>query len=192
MSKVLTVNGMTVDELLAFHRAHFGDARMAEGDGGDGGDGKDGKDGDGFKPITSQDDLTRVITERVNRERAKFADYTDLKTKAAKLDQLEQANKSETDKFSERIASLETENTAIKSQAVRSRIQAKFSVSDEDAELFLTGADEASLTKQAERLAARDTERKKQGNRVPKEGTSTKSGAEPMREFARNLFGAND
>ena len=151
-------------------------------------DGKGDKSGDGFKPITSQDDLNRVITERVNRERAKFADYTDLKTKAAKLDQIEQANKSEADKFSERIASLETENTAIKSQALRSRIQAKFSVSDEDAELFLTGADEASLTKQAERLAARDTERKKQGNRVPKEGTSTKSGDDDMREFTRSLF----
>jgi len=192
MSKVLTVNGMTVDELLAFHRARLGDARMAADDGGDGGDGKGDKGGDGFKPITSQDDLNHVITERVNRERAKFADYADLKTKAAKLDTLEQANKSEADKFSERIASLETENTAIKSQALRSRIQAKFSVSDEDAELFLTGIDEASLTKQAERLGVRDTERKKQGNRVPKEGTSTKSGDDPMREFARELFSAND
>lgn len=167
---------------------------MANDDGGndDGKGDKGDKSGDGFKPITSQDDLNHVITERVNRERAKFADYADLKTKAAKLDQIEQANKSEADKFSERIASLETENTAIKSQALRSRIQAKFSVSDEDAELYLTGVDEALLTKQAEGLAARNTDRKKQGNRVPKEGTSTKSGDDPMREFARNLFGADD
>ncbi|NUO58989.1 MAG: hypothetical protein HOV78_20200 [Hamadaea sp.] len=41
----LTVNGMTVDELLAFHKARFGDARMeADGDGADGADGTDAGD----------------------------------------------------------------------------------------------------------------------------------------------------
>ena len=164
---------------------------MADDDG-KGEDGKGDKGGDGFKPITSQDDLNHALDERLKRERAKFADYADLKTKAAKLDTLEQANKSEADKFSERIASLETENTAIKSQALRSRIQAKFSVSDEDAELFLTGIDEASLTKQAERLGVREAERKKQGNHVPKEGTSTQSGDDPMRAMARDLFKTTD
>jgi hypothetical protein len=148
---------------------------------------------DEFKPITSQDDLNRVIADRVARERAKYADYKDVKAKAAKLDEIEQANKSEQEKFNERIAALEKENQTIRSEALRSRIQAKFSISDEDAELFLTGTDEDSLTRQAERLAARESDRKKKGNVAPKEGAATPSaGNDDMREFARNLFGAAD
>jgi hypothetical protein len=40
----------------------------------------------GFTPPASQDELNKIISERVARERAKFADYTDLKGKAAKFD----------------------------------------------------------------------------------------------------------
>ena len=43
-----------------------------------------------FKPITSQDDLNRIIGERVARAKAKYADYEDVKAKAARLDELEQ------------------------------------------------------------------------------------------------------
>ena len=43
-----------------------------------------------FKPITSQDDLNRIIGERVKR--VKLVDYDDLKKKAAKLDEIEAAN----------------------------------------------------------------------------------------------------
>lgn len=55
--------------------------------GGDGGDGdgddedEDSDTGGGFKPITTQDELDRVIGPRLQRERAKFADYGDLKQK---------------------------------------------------------------------------------------------------------------
>lgn len=57
------------------------------GDRGDG-DGDDDEDedsdkGGGFKPIATQDELDRVIGPRLQRERAKFADYGDLKQKVA-------------------------------------------------------------------------------------------------------------
>jgi hypothetical protein len=68
-------------------------------------------------------------------------------------------------------------------------VQAKHGIDDEDADLFLTGSDEATLTRQAERLAGRSDERKKQGNHAPREGANTstsKSGDE--REFVRSLF----
>jgi hypothetical protein len=156
-----------------------------------GNDGTTAPAGDEFKPITSQDDLNRVIADRVNREKAKYADYKDVKTKAAEFDKLAQANKSEQEKFAERVAALEKENQTIRSEALRSRIQAKYSISDEDAELFLTGTDEDSLTRQAERLAARDTDRKKQGNVAPKEGANNNPAAGgPDREFVRGLFGS--
>ena len=46
------------------------------------------------------------------------------------------------------------EAAAAKAEALRWRIAAKHGISDEDAETFLTGSDEESLTKQAQRLAS--------------------------------------
>lgn len=60
-----------------------------------------------FTPITSQEDLNRVIGERIKSVKAKFADYSDLKAKASRLDEIEQASKSELEKAQERIAELE-------------------------------------------------------------------------------------
>ena len=146
-------------------------------------------DGTEFKPITTQDDLNKVIAERISRERAKFADYKDVKAKADRLDSLEAANKSEAQKVAERIAALESENARIQSEALRSRIQAKHGISDEDADLFLTGTDEATLTRQAEALAGKAADRKKQSNVVPTEGKATPPPAgDEMREFTRGLF----
>lgn len=143
--------------------------------------------GDGFKPITSQDELNRIIGERVKR--AKPADYDELRTKAARLDEIEQANKSEAEKLAERAAAAERERDQAKATALRLRVAAKHGISDEDADLFLTGADEATLTKQAERLAQRADGRKKAGNHVPREGNNPNSGSNSdMREFTRRLF----
>src|SRR5690242_6296749 len=159
-------------------------------------DGGDGGGGDtGFTPITTQEDLNKVLAPRLERERAKFADYSDLKSKAARLDELEAANKTEAEKFAERIAALEQENARFQSEALRSRIQAKHGISDEDAALFLTGADEETLTAQAKRLAAREVDRKKRGGIAPKEGGSADTkgaGASDLREFTRSLFGSTD
>ena len=143
---------------------------------------------EGFKPITSQDDLNRVIDDRLKRERAKYADYKDVKAKAAKLDEIEQANKTEAERVAARIEALEGENKRIQSEALRSRIQAKFSINDEDAELFLTGTDEESLTRQAQRLAVREADRKKNGNHVPNEGKNPQPGSDELRTFTRDLF----
>lgn len=144
---------------------------------------------EGFKPITSQEDLNRIIADRVARERAKVADYKDLKAKAARLDEIEAANKSEVEKAAERIAALEADNQRIQSEALRSRIQAKFGISDDDAALFLTGTDEETLTLQGQRLSARDADRKTTGNIAPREGHTPKAGGDDeTRAFARDLF----
>lgn len=51
--------------------------------------GKDDEDdedeADGFTPITSQAELTKVIGKRIARERAKFADYDTIKSENAQL-----------------------------------------------------------------------------------------------------------
>jgi hypothetical protein len=149
--------------------------------------------GDTFTPITSQDDLNRIISDRISRERSKYSDYADIKAKAARLDELVAADKSEAEKAAERAAAAESERDAAKAEALRLRIAAKHGVSDDDADLFLTGTDEETLTRQAERLAQRTSDRKKNGNVVPREGTTSGQPAEDeMRAFTRQLFNVGD
>lgn len=146
-----------------------------------------------FTPITSQDDLNRIITDRVSRERGKFADYKDLKAKAAKLDEIEEANKTEIQKAADRLAAIERERDQATATALRLRVAARNQISDEDADLFLTGTDEATLTKQAERLAQRAEDRSKQGNHVAREGNNQQpSGTNELADFTRQLFGQDE
>ena len=149
---------------------------------------------DEFTAITTQDDLNKVINERLTRERAKFADYKDLKAKATKLDEIEQANQTEAEKTAKRIADLETELSNQRRDSTRLKIASSHGITDaDDIDLFLTGNDEETLTKQAKRLADRTAEKKKNGNHVPKEGASSTAGKDDgMREFARNLFNPGD
>ena len=113
---------------------------------------------------------------------------------AKKLSELEDAQKSETQRLADAATAAKTEADAAKADALRWRIAAKYGVSDEDAELFLTGTDEATLTKQAERLAGVAADKKKNGNAPRTEGRTppAKTGAEPLRETARALFRRND
>ena len=107
----------------------------------------------------------------------KFADYDDLKAKA-------EGAKTAEDRLTELEKSLEKANR----EALRRRVQAAHGISDEDADLFLTGTDEDSLTAQAKRLADRESERKQKNNVSPREGTHQSPQADEMREFTRNLF----
>lgn len=126
----------------------------------------------------SQADVDRIVKERVQRERAKFADYDDLKAKAGEAKTAE-----------ERIAALEKQVQESQREALRRRVQAAHGISDEDADLFLTASDEDTLTAQARRLAARESERKQRNNIAPREGNNPRTDAEDeTRAFARNLF----
>lgn len=67
-----------------------------------------------FEPITSQEQLDRIVTNRLTRERAKFSDYDELKGKAARLDQLEAESKSELQRAQEHSADLQRQLEAYK------------------------------------------------------------------------------
>ena len=146
----------------------------------------------GFTPPATQDELNKIISERVQRERAKYADYKDLKSKAEKFDELEKANQTELEKVQGRATEAEAERDRALTESLRLRVAVKHGVSDEDADLFLTGTDEETLTKQAERLAQRSEDRKKQGNRVPSEGGNPQPQEDEMRTFVHGLFDGGD
>lgn len=139
----------------------------------------------------TQVEVDALIKDRAERlAKQQYPDYEELKTKAAGAKTLE-----------ERLGSLEQELSTTKAAALRTGIAAKFGISTEskdgepsDADLFLTGTDESTLTAQAQRLAARQADSKKQGNVAPKEGTTTsgKDETAPIREFAKELFARAD
>jgi hypothetical protein len=141
------------------------------------------------EPTLSQAEVARIVKDRLAQQaKNQFGDYDELKAKAEGAKTLE-----------ERLGLLETELTTTKQSALRTSIAARFGISTvpgakgepSDADLFLTGSDESTLTAQAERLVGREADRKKQGNVAPKEGTTKTSGAndEELSAFTRDLFG---
>lgn len=110
---------------------------------------------------------------------------------AKRLAELEDAQKTEAERAAERIASLEAETTAARAEALRFKVASKHGISDEDADLFLTGTDEETLTKQAQRLAARDEDAGKP--RPPKpdrtQGRQQAGSASTADQFAATVGG---
>jgi hypothetical protein len=139
---------------------------------------------EGKEQTFTQADVDRIVADRLKRERettkTKYADYDALKEKAGEAATAEQ-----------RIATLEREVETSKREALKRRVQAAHGIADEDADLFLTGTDEETLTAQAKRLAERTSEQKKNGNHVPREGNNPSSdGGGDDRAFVRQLFGS--
>lgn len=104
---------------------------------------------DSYTPPATQADLDRIIENRLARERQKVADYNELKAKAAKFDEAQEAKKTTEQKAAERIAALEKENQAFKLAEVKARIAAEHGISPD----LLAGDSEESLAAQAGKIA---------------------------------------
>ena len=62
----------------------------------------------------TQEEVNSIIAERLGRDRQKYADYDSLKQKAEEFDKLQEANKSELQKATERADALEKQLADIK------------------------------------------------------------------------------
>lgn len=60
------------------------------------------------EPIT-QADVDRIVADRLKRERAKFADYDELKAKAAEADKAKDADKGEAQKLTEQLQKMQSD-----------------------------------------------------------------------------------
>jgi hypothetical protein len=85
------------------------------------------------------------------RRRAAAAEST-AKALQARLDELSAAQLSKEEKALKDASDAEDRAAKAEAEALRWRIAARNSISDDDAELFLTGSDEETLTRQAERF----------------------------------------
>lgn len=86
---------------LRFMTAGAGDegGNGGAGSGGAGGGTGNDKGGNGgYTPPATQDELNRIINDRLARERQKYANHDELAAKAARLDELEAKNASDLDK----------------------------------------------------------------------------------------------
>jgi hypothetical protein len=111
---------------------------------------------------------------------------------ATRLAEIEESQKSEAQKSADRIKQLENDATDARREALRFKVASKHGIDSEMADLLLTGADEATMTKQAEAIKQQSDTRKKQGNFVPREGNNTQAVDDPMRTMARGLFQTTD
>ena len=139
----------------------------------------DNPEGDPKPESFTQEDVDRIVTERLKREReatkTKYADYDALKTKAGEATTLE-----------ERIAAMETRAQQAEIAALRAQYAADV---PERLRPLLTGTTDEELKAQRDLIAEGEVERKKNGNHVPREGNNPKPGeGDGMREFARELF----
>lgn len=126
----------------------------------------------------TQEEVNAIVGKRLAEEKGKFADYEDLKAKAAKYDEAEEASKSELQKATERANSLEAELKAMKT-AEETRIMRE-NVSKETGvpSSLLTGATEEECKAQADAIKAFATPngypKVKDSGETPKPNGSTK------------------
>jgi hypothetical protein len=75
-----------------------------------------------FKAPASQEEFDRMVGPRLERERAKFADYDDIKTKAAEFDKAQDAAKTELQKAAERAEKAESERDTLRTASLRAEV----------------------------------------------------------------------
>lgn len=102
----------------------------------------------------TQEEVNGIIADRLARDRQKYADYETLKEKASKFDEMEEANKSELQKATERADGLEKQLAELKKaneiQAIKQKISSETGVPAE----LLTGETEEDCMAQAKAINA--------------------------------------
>lgn len=145
-------------------------------------------------PPEGEPTFDAAYVKKLRDEAAKYRTEAKANADAAKrLAEIEEANQTEAERQAKRLAALEQEAQSARAEALRFKVAAEFGVTGEDADLFLTGTDEETLTRQAKRLTERAEQQRKSGNHVPREGvTPSEPKDDALREFARSVFQTAD
>lgn len=102
----------------------------------------------------TQEEMNAIITDRLNRERSKYADYEDLKAKAAKFDEAEEAGKSELQKANEKATALQAQIDALTKEKSLRDLRQKVAKETGVPESLLSGETEEICTEQAKAILA--------------------------------------
>lgn len=133
------------------------------------------------KPVETftQADVDRIVRERVQRERAKYADYDDLKVKAGTAATLE-----------ERVAEIERNARDSESRALRAEVANAKGLTPTQAKRLI-GTTREELEADADELLT-DLAAQQQNNNVsPREGNNPSVPEDEARTTVRGLFGGD-
>lgn len=108
------------------------------------------EDASGNEKTFTQADVNRIVAERVSD----FKDYDELKAKAAKYDEAEEANKTELEKAQEKNAALQKELDALKSAAELQKMHEEVSKESGVPAELLTASTKDECIAQAEKIKA--------------------------------------
>lgn len=103
---------------------------------------------DGFTPIASQADLDRIVQARIARVEAKYSDYEELKNR---VQEVEDANKSELERAIARAEAAEQQLAAASRKSLILEAASKHSVPADFIEL-ITGDDAEAIEAAAEKI----------------------------------------
>lgn len=102
----------------------------------------------------TQAQLDAIVTDRLSRQKAKYADYDELKAKAAEFDKQREAGKSELQKAQEKIQELTAEKEKAKKDRELKELRAKVSKATGVPEELIGGDTEEEMTAKAKAVAA--------------------------------------
>lgn len=100
----------------------------------------------------TQAELDAIIGDRLNRERAKYADYDTLKEKAGKFDAAEEANKTELQKATDKATELEKKYNALLAENTAREMREKVAKEMNVPANLLNGATEDECKAQAKAI----------------------------------------
>lgn len=144
---------------------------------------------DDWKAPANQEELDSIIEKRLARERAKFADYDDVKAKAAEFDKAQEASKTELQKAVERAQQAENSLAELRLEADRNAVALDKGLTPTQAKR-LVGTTREELAADADELLKDLGDQKPSGPRAPQQKTKqSQPHDDPEREFARQLFG---
>lgn len=122
----------------------------------------------------TQAEIDEIVAKRVARVKKQYGDYEDMKKKAAKLDEIEAANKSELEKLTERNQQLAAQLAEREHAALIQAACIKHGVPADCMDL-VAGTDEDSIDKAAEKVA-----RLASASAKPPKGPSGTEGQHPQ------------
>lgn len=100
----------------------------------------------------TQAELDEIVKNRVAKERSKYTDYEELQSKASKFDEMEEANKSELQKATEKADALQKQLDELTKASELRNIREKVSTDTGVPINLLTGETEDDCTKQAQAI----------------------------------------
>jgi len=122
-----------------------------------------------FRPITSQEELNKLIGERIGKVKSQFADYDTLREKASKFDEVQEQSKTELQKAMERAEAAEKRAVEFEHTALKTRIASELGVIPE----VIQGSDEETMRASAQRVL----DWANQGKRTPPPAKKLASGS---------------